>query len=118
MVWARKQMKEIFTRELRRKALNEEFCFAEVPGSDCEELIVPAKKYRGSEASEDLTTKLHYHWSVRDDNGDELTSDLPLDTRLSRRQTTRLIKRGKGFEIGQQCACPALTLRSACKHAI
>ena len=100
-MWAWKQAKN-FTRELHRKALNEEFHFTEVPSSDGEELIVPAKKHRNSGISEDLTMKLYYRWGARDGNGDELTSDLPLDACLSRCQMTCLIKRDEVFEIGCQ----------------
>ena len=51
------------TRELYRKAFNEEYYITEVPGSDGEELIVPAKKCRNSDISEDLMIKLYYHWA-------------------------------------------------------
>ena len=110
--------KNIFTRELYSKRFNEECYFTEVPGSDGEELIVPAKKYRNSDISEDLIIKLYYHWDMCDDNGDELTSDLPFDAYLSRCQMTYLIKRDEGFEIGYQCTCPVFTLYSICKHTI
>ena len=117
MMWMWKQ-KKIFARELHKKAFNIEYYFTEVPSSDGEELIVPAKKYRNSDISEDLIIKLYYRWDMCDDNGDALTSDLPFDEYLSRCQMTYLIKRDEGFEIGYQCTCPVFTLYSICKHTI
>ena len=50
--------KKALARELCRKVFNEEHYFTEVSGSDGEELIVPAKKYRNSDISDDLIIKL------------------------------------------------------------
>ena len=49
--------KKAWKRELHVKALDEEFHFTDIPGSDSDSLIVPAKKHTNSDISDDLIKK-------------------------------------------------------------
>ena len=107
-----------WTREIFKKVLTEEFYFADIPGSDSESLIVPAKKHMNYDISDDLTKKNHHGFNTCDLDGDTLTSPLPLDEHLRRCQMMHLINRDEGFETGHDWSCPAFTLCSICKHTI
>ena len=106
------------TRELFRKAFNEEFHFTNIIGFNRDKLIVPAKKHRTSDISNDLISKLYNDFSLCDDNGNALPLSIPLDEHINTMcKMMYVINRDEAYEIGYECSCAVVfTLYSVCKH--